>query len=209
VRLDGNLRVKKDKRVDAYIAKSQDFAKPILKELRARIHELVADVEEDIKWGFPSFMYKGKIFFGMSAFKAHAGAGFWHPLMRPADDKSPEGIGYFGKMTSIDQLPSRAEFAKLAKKAKKLADDGVEGPKRPKPDPNRKVVVPKDLASLLAKNAKARATFEGFPYSKKNEYVTWINGAKREETRLRRLDTTLEQLAEGKSLMWKYEEKSK
>ena len=48
-----------------------------------------------------------------------------------------------------------------------------------------------------------RATFEGFPYYKKNEYVTWINEAKREETRLKRLDTTVGQLAEGKSLMWK------
>ena len=198
--------MKKDKRIDAYIAKSQDFAKPILKELRTRIHELVPGVEEDIKWGFPSFMYKGKIFFGMSAFKAHAGAGFWHPLMRTTD-KSPEGIGEFGKITALDQLPSRAGFAKLAKKAKKLADDGVEGPKRPKPDPNRKVVVPKELAALLAKNAKARATFEGFPYSKKNEYVTWINGAKRDETRDNRLATTVAQLAEGKSLMWKYERK--
>ncbi len=196
--------MKKDKRIDAYIAKSQDFAKPILEELRLRVHRHVPDIEEDIKWGFPAFMYKGKIFFGMSAFKAHCGAGFWHPLMR-SQDKSPEGIGEFGKITTLAQLPSRAQFTKLAKKAKKLADDGVEGPKRPKPDPNRKVVVPKELASLLAKNAKARATFEGFPYSKKNEYVTWINGAKREETRLKRLDTTVGQLADGKSLMWKYE----
>ena len=202
--MDGNLRVKKDKRVDAYIAKSQDFARPILEELRARVHQHVPEIEEDIKWGFPSFMYKGKIFFGMSAFKAHAGAGFWHPLMR-TQDKSPEGIGEFGKITALAELPSRAEFARLAKKAKKLADDGVTGPKRPKPDPNRKVVVPKDLAARLAKNAKARATFEGFPYSKKNDYVTWINGAKREETRAKRLATTVEQLAEGKSLMWKYE----
>lgn len=200
--------MKRDKRVDAYIAKSQDFAKPILEELRARVHQHVPEIEEDIKWGFPSFMYKGKIFFGMSAFKAHAGAGFWHPLMR-TKDKSPEGIGEFGKITTVDQLPSRAQFARLAKKAKKLTDDAVTGPARPKPDPKRKAVVPKDLAALLAKNAKARATFEAFPYSKKNEYVTWITGAKREETRLRRLDTTLEQLAEGKSLMWKYEEKTK
>jgi hypothetical protein len=202
--VDGNVRVKKDKRVDAYIARSQDFAKPILIELRSRVHGNVPDVEEDIKWGFPSFMYKGRIFFGMSAFKAHCGAGFWHPLMRK-DDKSPEGIGEFGKITAIGQLPSRGDFAKLAKKAKKLADDGIEGPKRPKPDPNRKVVVPKDLAALLAKNARARATFEGFPYSKKNEYVTWINDAKRDETREKRLAATVKQLAEGKSMMWKYE----
>ena len=204
--MDGHVRVKKDPRVDAYIAKAGDFAKPILKELRSRIHGDVPEIEETIKWGFPAFMYKDKIFFGMSAFKAHAGCGFWHPLMRTRDS-SLEGIGEYGKITSLDQLPSRAEFAKLAKKAKKLTDDGVKGPERPKPDPNRKVVMPKALAALLAKNAKARATFEGFPYSKKNEYVTWINGAKREETRLKRLDTTVGQLAEGKSLMWKYEEK--
>ena len=200
--------MKRDPRITAYIAKSQDFAKPILTELRTRIHTAMPEIEEDIKWGFPSFIYKGKIFFGMSAFKAHAGAGFWHPLMRTTD-KSPEGIGEFGKLTAVDQLPSRAEFAKLAKKAKKLTDDGVKGPERPKPDPNRKVAVPKDLAARLAKNAKARAAFEAFPYSKKNDYVTWINGAKREETRLKRLDTTVGQLAEGKSLMWKYEEKKK
>ena len=197
--------MKKDPRIDAYIAKSQDFAKPILKELRSRIHELVPEVEEDIKWGFPSFMYNGKIFFGMSAFKAHAGCGFWHPLMRTAD-KSPEGIGEW-RITSIGELPSRTQFAKLARKAKKLEDDGIKGPPRPKPAPNRKVAVPKDLAALLAKNAKARATFEAFPYYKKNDYVTWINEAKRDETRAQRLATTVEWLAEGKSRMWKMEAK--
>ncbi len=197
---------KKDKRVDAYIEKSAPFAKPILEELRLRVHEHVPGVAEDIKWGFPAFMYKDKIFFGMSAFKAHCGAGFWHPLMRTVD-KSPEGIGEFGPITAPDQLPSRTEFAKLAKKAKKLSDDGVSGPPRPKPPANRKVVVPKDLAAALAKNAKARATFEAFPYSKKNDYVTWINEAKREETRAQRLATTIEWLSEGKSRMWKYEAK--
>jgi uncharacterized protein YdeI (YjbR/CyaY-like superfamily) len=204
LRMDRDLRMKKDKRVDAYIAKSQDFAKPILEELRSRVHSLVPDIEEDIKWGFPAFMYKGKILFGMSAFKGHCGAGFWHPLMRTRD-QSPEGIGEFGKLTTLGELPPRAQFAKLAKKAKKLTDDGVKGPGKPKPDPNRKVVVPKDLAALLAKNANARATYEEFPFSKKNEYVTWINDAKREETREKRLATTVKQLAEGKSMMWKYE----
>jgi uncharacterized protein YdeI (YjbR/CyaY-like superfamily) len=203
--MDGNLRMKKDKRIDAYIARSQDFAKPILTELRSRIHTEIPDIEEDIKWGFPSFMYKDKIFFGMSAFKAHCGFGFWHPLMRTTD-KSPEGIGEW-RITSLDQMPSRTDFSRLAKKAKKLADDGVAYPPRARPDPNRKVTVPKDLAALLAKNAKARATFEGFPYYKKNEYVTWINEAKREETRSRRLDTTVTQLAQGKSLNWKMEKR--
>ena len=199
------MRLRRDKRVDAYIARSRDFARPILAELRSRVHEHVPDVEEDIKWGFPAFMYKGKIFFGMSAFKAHCGAGFWHPLMR-SGDHSPEGIGEF-RITALEDLPSRARFAQLVKKAKKLADDGVPGPSRPKPDPDRKVVVPKDLEALLAKNAKARATFAAFPYSKKNDYVTWINQAKGEETRGQRLATTIEWLAQGKSRHWKYEKR--
>ena len=194
----------KDPRVDAYIEKSQDFAKPILAELRLRVHEQVPAIEEDIKWGFPAFMYKGKIFFGMSAFKAHCGAGFWHPLMR-SEDKSPEGIGEFGKITSIDELPSRTEFAKLAKKAKKLADQGVKAPPRPKRDPNRRIAVPADLRAALAKNAKARTNFEAFSPSSREEYVKWIVEAKREETRAKRVATTVAQSAEGKKLHWRYE----
>jgi hypothetical protein len=136
----GHLRLRKDKRIDAYIAKSQDFAKPILEELRARVHALMPEIEEDIKWGFPSFMYKGKIFFGMSAFKAHAGCGFWHPLMRP-DDKSPEGIS--------EWRVKCAGPAAVARRVREAREEGEEahrrwrtGPPAPKPDPNRKVAVP-------------------------------------------------------------------
>ena len=53
-------------------------------------------------------------------------------------------------------------------------------------------------------NKKARATVEGFPPSHKREYVEWITGAKRGETRASRLTTTLEWLAKGKSRNWKY-----
>ena len=74
-------------------------------------------------------------------------------------------------------------------------------PKRAKKPP---VKVPPDLAALLRKNAKARATFDGFSESKRREYVDWIRGAKRDETRAQRLATTVAWLAEGKSLMWKY-----
>jgi len=194
--------VKKDRRVDAYIRDAGDFAKPILAELRARMHEHLPDAEETIKWGFPAFTYNGKLLFGMSAFKAHCGAGFWHPLLR-SKDTSLEGIGEFGKVTRVGELPSRAEFAKLAKKAKKLVDEGVKAPTKRKPKPP--VVVPPDLAALLEKDAKARATFEEFSESKRREYVDWIASAKRDETRRQRLATTVAQLAQGKSLMWKYE----
>jgi len=198
----------RDKRIDDFIAKAPDFAKPILKELRKRVHDAVPEVTETIKWSMPYFEYGGKAFAGMAAFKAHCAFGFWHPLMRNGDT-SLEGMGQFGRIESVKDLPSATEFARLARKAKKLVDDGVKAPKRAAPPKDRVLAVPEDLRALLAKNTKARATFEGFSYSKRKEYVEWIVGAKREETRTKRLETTIAQLAEGKSLMWKYEAKTK
>jgi len=201
VRVDRRLRVK-DKRIDAYIAGAAPFARPVLKELRRRVHASIPGVEETIKWGVPYFQYKDALVGGMAAFKAHCAFGFWHPRMR-AGDKSLEGMGRFGRIASVDDLPFLAQFTRLAGKARKLIDDGVKAtpPKRARKPP---VKVPPDLGALLKKNAKARATYEGFTESKRREYVDWITSAKREETRAQRLATTVAWLAEGKSLMWKY-----
>ena len=67
---------KKDKRVDAYIAKSAPFAQPILNHLRELVHKACPDVEETIKWSFAFFDYKGPLF-SMAAFKEHCAFGFW------------------------------------------------------------------------------------------------------------------------------------
>jgi len=193
----------KDKRVDAYIAKSPEFARPILSELRTRIHAVNPDVVEDIKWGAPHFTYKGKLYAGMSCFKAHCAFGFWHPLMRP-NDRSLEGMGQLGKIAALADLPSKAEFAKMAKQARQLADDGVKPPAKPKAVA-KPVVVPPALSAALKKDAKARAAFEAFSPSHRREYADWVAEAKTEETRERMVATTIEQLRAGKSRHWKYQ----
>ncbi len=58
----------KDPRIDAYIAKSAGFAKPILKHLRKIVHAGCPEVEETMKWSMPHFDYKG-VMCGMAAFK--------------------------------------------------------------------------------------------------------------------------------------------
>ncbi len=194
----------KDPRVDAYIKHAPEFARPILTELRKRVHASVPGVEETIRWSAPYFQYGGQLLCGMSSFKAHCAFGFWHPLMRDTD-KSLEGMGQFGKIESLDDLPSSTVFKRLASKAKKLVDDGVKGPARPKPARNRSVVVPADLKAALGKSVKALATFDGFSYSARKEYVEWIEEAKREATRAQRVATAVKQLAEGKKLYWKYD----
>jgi uncharacterized protein YdeI (YjbR/CyaY-like superfamily) len=192
----------KDKRVDRFIEDAPVFARPILTELRARVHALNPDVVEDLKWGMPHFTYKGKLWAGMSAFKSHCGFGFWHVAMRP-NDNSLEGMGQFGKIGSLKDLPTKAEFAQLAKRAKQLADDGVKPPPRPKK--STPIVVPATLAAALKKNARARATFEGFSPSQRREYADWVAEAKADETRDRRVAQSVEWLAEGKQRNWKYQ----
>jgi hypothetical protein len=205
--MDRCVRLMKDPRVDAYIRGAPEFARPILEEIRRRVHASVPGVEETIRWSAPTFQYGGQLLCGMSAFKAHCGFGFWHPLMRE-HDKSLEGRGQFGKIESLGDLPSAAAFRKLAAKARKLVDEGVKGPPRAKAPKDRTVKVPLDLKAALAKNAKARATFESFTFSARRDYVEWIEQAKREATREQRLSTTVKQLAEGKKLHWKYERRT-
>ena len=195
---------KRDPRVDAYIAKSADFAKPILTHLRQIVHEACPDVEEAMKWSVPNFMYKG-ILCNMAAFKAHCAFGFWKSsLIVKNNGKAEKAMGQFGRITKLADLPSKKVLMGLIGEAVKLNDEGVPSPTRSKPRTNKEVVVPEDLTAALAKNRKARTTFEKFSPSHKREYVEWITDAKTEATRTKRLTTTLEWLEEGKPRNWKY-----
>ncbi len=65
----------RDPRVDAYIAKSAPFAKPILTRIRKAVHKGCPDVQETMKWSVPHFDYKGMLC-GMAAFKQHCTLAF-------------------------------------------------------------------------------------------------------------------------------------
>jgi uncharacterized protein YdeI (YjbR/CyaY-like superfamily) len=194
--------------VNAYIAKAQPFAIPILETLRARVRAGAPDVDEAVKWGAPAFMYKGKFLCNMAAFKAHAVFGFWHgEMVTGGTDGRMAAMGDLGKLTSVADLPEEKTFATWIAKAKQLIDDGVKPPhvegrgKHPKPEMS---TVPALLDALDA-NSAAKATWDRFPPGCRREYLEWIVGAKREETRDKRVATTIAQLVEGKRLNWKYE----
>ncbi len=199
-----------DPRIDAYIADAASFAQPILRHLRELVHRACPDVEETIKWSFPNFVLNGSILGSMAAFKEHCSFGLWHHGMQPVlakDGYSGEGsAGSFGRITQIADLPSDAKLLGYLRQAIALNEAGV--PARPKPAvPKGKapLVVPPDLAAALKKSKAAAKTFEGFSYSHRKEYIEWITEAKREETRQKRVATTIEWLAVGKGRNWKYE----
>ena len=195
--------VTRDKRVDAYIENAAEFAQPILTELRARVHKSCPDVVETLKWRMPSFEYKG-ILCGMAAFKKHAVFGFWkHNLVVADDSKANMAMGSFGKLVSLDQLPPKAEFARLMKKAVKLNEDGVKVV-RNKTAKKKPITMHPALEKALKANPKARAKFAEFAPSKQREYMEWISDAKTEETRERRLADAILWLSQGKPRNWKY-----
>jgi uncharacterized protein YdeI (YjbR/CyaY-like superfamily) len=191
---------KKDPRVDAYIKKAQPFARPILKHLRGLAHRGCPDVEETIKWNMPFFDRKGIVCF-MAAFKGHCAFGFWKGEL--LFGKEAEGaMGHFGRIESLKDLPSDKEIIGCVKKAAEFNKLGIQK-KRPLRRA-RKLVVPTDLKSALAKNTKARKTFENFSHTNRREYVDWIIGAKRDETRKKRLRTTIQWLSRAKPYNWRY-----
>jgi len=194
-----------DPRVDAYIDKSKDFAKPVLRHLRKLIHKACPDVIETIKWSMPSFEFKG-ILCGFAAFKEHCTFGFWKQSLMETDafPKNKTAMGSFGRITSLKDLPSDKIMIGLIHQALELNEKGVKVPKKPAAE-KTDLVIPNELTNVLSKNKKAKTVFDNFSYSQKKEYVEWISGAKTEPTRNKRLATTVEWLSEGKRLNWKYE----
>ncbi len=198
-----------DARVDEYIARSAEFARPILQHIRAIVHQACPEVRETIKWGFPHFDYKG-ILCSMAAFRQHCAFGFWKAsLMKDPDHiltlTGAEAMGHLGRITSLRDLPSDKVMIRYIGEAARLNAEGVKA-SRPK-RAAKPVKVPPDLAAALKKNKKAQDVFERFPPSHKREYVEWITEARKPETRARRVATTVEWLAQGKSRNWKYEKK--
>lgn len=199
---------KKDPRIDAYIARSAGFARPILVHLRKVVHAGCPEVEETLKWSFPHFMYQGMLG-SMAAFKSHCTFGFWKGALLVGKagglSKSEEAaMGQFGRITSIADLPSEKKLLQLVKQATALNDQGVKRSPRPKPKGKGGLKVPAYFMSALRRSTKALATFQAFSPSNKRDYVEWVTEAKGKDTRARRIATAVEWMAEGKIRNWKY-----
>lgn len=195
----------RDPRVDAYIARSAEFARPILIYLRDTVHEHCPQVEESIKWGSPRFLYRGMLC-AMAAFKQHCAVGFWKGALLVDDVRRGEAMGQFGRVTRLDEAPSRQRLAGYIRKAMALNESGTQS-RRPARDvkPRLAAEVPADLAAALENDLRAAAVFDALSPSHRRGYIAWISEARRAQTRAKRLAQTLEWLAQGKPRNWKYQ----
>ena len=200
----------KDKRIDAYIEKSAEFARPILIHLRKLVHRVCPDVEETIRWGFPHFDYKKSMMCSMAAFKNHAVMSFWkaalfkNPKKLIDTAKSEVAMGHLGKITSLKDLPADKVIEGYIKEAMKLNEAGVKLSPEIKSSLKKPVKTPGYFLTAIKKNKKAFNTYAGFSNSCKREYVEWITTAKTTQTREKRMVRVIEWISEGKIRNWKY-----
>ena len=196
--------------VDQYIINSTEFAIPILEHLRNLVHKADARIEEKMKWSMPFFELKGPVCH-IASFKNHCAFGFWKGSLMKDEynlfkDRS-NAMGSLGKITSFKDLPDDEILIAYIIEAIKLNEDGIKLPPKPKANEKPTLVVPKYFIDALQEDPKALGIFQNFSESNKREYVNWLEEAKTESTKQKRLDTAVEWIGEGKPRMWKYMKK--
>jgi uncharacterized protein YdeI (YjbR/CyaY-like superfamily) len=192
----------RDPRVDAYIAARRPFAQPILNHLRELVHRYAPAAEETLKWGVPHFVLDGQNLAGMAAFKEHATFGFWRDEEVTGSPRDTGAMGSMGRLATLADLPGDAQMAAWIAKAAALCSEGK--PKRLAPKPKAVLDLPADLGAALCANAAAQGHWDAFSPGKRRDYIEWVLEAKRDETRVKRIETIVAQVAEGKDRNWKY-----
>jgi uncharacterized protein YdeI (YjbR/CyaY-like superfamily) len=196
--------VSRDPRIDAYIAKAQPFSQPILEHVRTRVHAVLPDIEETVKWSMPAYTLGGKIVLITAAFKAHLALNFWRGQELRGDGANADAMGQFGKIKSLADLPPDKEFDRLIREAADLAKNAP-APRKTKHAPKPAPGLHPEFAAALAKAPEAKAVLDSFPPSAQRDYVEWIADAKQDATRQKRIATAIEWLGEGKRRHWKYQ----
>ena len=191
----------REPRIDAYIAKAQPFARPILEKVRERVHAVVPDVEEAMKWSHPTYCRGGKIVLGTAAFKEHAAVNFWRGQELGFDAKAG-AMGQLGQLKSLADLPRELDHM-IARAAELSAS--APAPRKTKHAPKPPPQLHPEFAKALAGAPKAKATLDGFPPSAQRDYLEWISEAKQDLTRQKRIADAVQWLSEGKRRHWKYE----
>jgi uncharacterized protein YdeI (YjbR/CyaY-like superfamily) len=165
---------------------------------------VLPDAEETLKWSMPAYTLGGKIVLITAAFKAHTALNFWRGQELRGDGANADAMGQFGKVRSLDDLPSDDELDRLIREAAELAKSAP-APRTTKHAPKPPPELHPDFAAALAKVPNAKAALDAFPPSAQRDYFEWISEAKQDGTRAKRIATAVEWLSEGKRRHWKYQ----
>ena len=165
------------------------------------------DVEETIKWNAPVYSVDGKNVIGLGAFKNHFGIWFFNGVFLK-DEKNLLTNAQEGRtkalrqmlFESVDDINKQAvlQYVKEAIENQKLG-------KEIKSDrTNKKPVITKELQNALDKDSVYKNSFNNLTPGRQREYCEYINTAKREPTKLSRLEKIKPMILQGIGLNEKY-----
>jgi uncharacterized protein YdeI (YjbR/CyaY-like superfamily) len=180
--------------IDEGIASAEPFAQAICKKLRTIIFKAEPGIIEDWKWG-PNY-YKNGMVCGFWYFKKHCSIVFYQgALLKDKKKVLLENPGNVHnrhiKFTDVKQIDEKL----LIEYITEAVINNEKGLKITEAK-DKTVIVPADFKKLLVKN-KCLKNFEAISYSKRKDYVMWIEGAKQEETRKKRIGQALKKIAEN------------
>ncbi|MEL7496792.1 MAG: DUF1801 domain-containing protein [Planctomycetota bacterium] len=195
--------MKKFRSVDHYIDEVEHWQTEV-----KRLREIVQStgLDETLKWSFPCYCLGKKNVLGIGSFKSYFGIWFFDGALM--DD--PDAVlmnAQEGKTKSMRQwrMGSKKEIkvrliGKYIKEAIRVAESG----ESIQPARNQPIEIHPLLKSALANNAAAKKAFKAMRPGGQREYANYINEAKRDETKLRRIEKILPMIMDGVGLNDKY-----
>lgn len=195
--------MKKITSVEEYIELHSNFSE-LLEELRAIV--LSAELQESIKWNSPVYSLNGKNVLGIGGFKNHACIWFFqgvflkdeHNKLVNAQEEKTKGLRQwrFEKNELTD--------AELIKVYILEAIENQSLGKEIKPDRNKAFRIPELIGHKMNKSTEFKYCFNTLSLSKQREYSEYISEAKRETTKIKRLEKIIPLIEAGKGLHDKY-----
>jgi uncharacterized protein YdeI (YjbR/CyaY-like superfamily) len=195
--------MKKFKSVDHYIEAHME-RRDELKKIRKIL--LSSELKETTKWGLPVYTYNDKNIVGMGSFKSYTGIWFFQGALL----KDPYGIlvnAQEGKTKALRQMRfnSIEEIEdKIVREYIKEAIANQKKGKEIKPSRNKPLIVPRELKKALDRDPLIKSRFNELSLSCRREYAEYISEAKRDETKLKRLEKIIPMILDSKGLNDKY-----
>lgn len=191
--------------VEEYIVASGPW-REALGLLRELLHS--TELDETIKWGMPVYTLHGKNVVGFSAFKSWAGLWFFQgvflndpeQVLINAQEGTTKGLRQW-RFESLEEI--RSYHGTILSYLEEAIQNQKEG-KKIKPERNRPLDIPAELERAFNQNPSLKDSFEALSLSRKREYTEYVGSAKREETRLQRLEKVLPLILEGIGLNDRY-----
>lgn len=161
---------------------------------------------ETIKWGIPVYTYNNENVVGISAFKSYFGLWFYQGalLADPANKliNAQEGVTKAMRqyrMNHSNEIDKKAILQLLHESIDNFKDG-----RKIVPEKKKNQEVSTLLREALNENQKAKDQFESLTSFKQREYIEYIDTAKREATKISRLEKILPMIMEGKGLNDQY-----